>query len=264
MSNYPNNNRQLSRLPSNAYARYINGGRVNFDFISPPSLPFPPTLVGPFRNSLSKLCLNILQNERVDLDPWLWSLSESNLTLPSSIISFPRPLMQLVVFRNSMANNTNMLSRPTEQSRQQHVGLTPNEQRKALMKLRKEIFNPTPKKIIQRLGKFYRQKDSTKAYEVDDDDDYNKKCVICLEDFEPKEVVMVTPCNHMFHEDCILPWVKSNGKCPVCRSSFCGRDNESGASSTNNDSVIDNRLTNDLVPYVTSRGSSTTIEPFWF
>ncbi|MFS8023766.1 putative transcription factor C2H2 family [Helianthus anomalus] len=246
MSNHLNNTRQLSRYPSNAYARYINGSRVNFDFISPPSPPFPPTL-----------------NERVGVDPWLWSLSERNLSLPSSIISFPRPRMQLVVFRNNVANNSNMRSRPMEQSRQQHSELTPNEQRKALMKLRKEIFNPTPKKIIQRLGKFYRQKDATKAY-VEDDDDDDKKCVICLEDFEPKEVVMVTPCNHMFHEDCILPWVKSNGKCPVCRFSLCGSDEESGASSTNNDNVVNNRLPNELVSFVTSRGGSATIEPFWF
>ncbi|KAI3818920.1 hypothetical protein L1987_12741 [Smallanthus sonchifolius] len=253
MSNHDNNTRQPIRRPSNAYARYINGNRVNFDFISPPSLPFPPTL-----------------NERIAIDPWLWSLPERNLTLPSSMISFPRPRMQLVVFRNNVADNINMWSRPTEQSRQQHSELTPNEQRQALKMLKKEIFNPTPKKIIRRIGRYYKQNDATKAYgdqktdkglEEDDDD---KKCVICLEDFEAREVVMVTPCKHMFHEDCILPWVKSSGKCPVCRFSFCESNDESGASSTNEDNLVDDRLINDLVSFVTSRGSSTTMEPFWF
>ncbi|XP_076904242.1 uncharacterized protein LOC143559604 [Bidens hawaiensis] len=246
MSNHTNNTRHLSRLPSNAYARYISGTRVNFDFIPPPSLPFLPTL-----------------NESAGVDPWLWSLPERNLTLPSTMISFPRPRMQLVVFRNNVANNNNMRSRPTEQHRQQRFELTPNEQRKALKKLRGEVFNPTPKKIIQRLGRFYRQNDATKPYEEDnnDDDDDDKRCVICLEVFEPKEVVMVTPCNHMFHEDCIFPWVKSNGKCPVCRFSFCG--DESGASSTNNDNMINDQLTNGLISLVTLTGGSTTIEPSW-
>lgn len=41
---------------------------------------------------------------------------------------------------------------------------------------------------------------------------------MCLEDFEPKETVMLTPCKHMFHEECIVPWLKSKGQCPLCRS----------------------------------------------
>nr|GFC97908.1 zinc finger, RING/FYVE/PHD-type [Tanacetum cinerariifolium] len=137
--------------------------------------------------------------------------------------------------------------------------------------LKKEIYNPIPKKIIQRLGRFSRQNSAaTKAStgqknekEVDEDngDDYNK-CVICLEDFEPKEVVTVTPCNHIFHEDCILPWVKSHGRCPVCRFSFSEKTRESGASSTNNDNLVYDLLTNEMVPFVTSQGNSTAIMPF--
>lgn len=182
--------------------------------------------------------------------------------------------MQLIVFRNNVANNTNIRSRPTEQSRQQNSELTPNEQMKALNMLRKEIYNPAPKKIIRRLSMYYRQNQATKANgdhktvkkSEDDDIDDDKRCAICLENFIPKEVVMVTPCNHMFHEDCILPWVKCSGKCPVCRFVFCERNGESGTSSTNNGNVVNDRmLGNDLASFVTtSRGSSPTIDPFWF
>ncbi|KAD7117446.1 hypothetical protein E3N88_04714 [Mikania micrantha] len=161
--------------------------------------------------------------------------------------------MRLVVFRTNVPNNTNMRSRPTQPPQQQHSELTPNQQIKALKKLKKQIFNPTPKKIIKRLGRFYRQNDAAgnqktdKKLEEDDDDD-DKKCVVCLEYFEPKEAVMVTPCNHMFHEDCILPWIRSNGKCPVCRFSFC---DDSGSSSTSDGNLVDDRLTNDVLSFVT-------------
>jgi len=50
-----------------------------------------------------------------------------------------------------------------------------------------------------------------------------KDCAVCKEQFQtetedPDEQIVVTlPCNHPFHEPCILPWLKSSGTCPVCR-----------------------------------------------
>ncbi|CAI9280015.1 unnamed protein product [Lactuca saligna] len=190
MSNHNNINTQESLQPTkNAYAWY-NEDRDSFlDIISPPSRLFPHIL-----------------NERVDIDPWLWSLEDRIFTLPSSIMSFPQPQMHLVVLQNNLANHTNLRSRQTNRSRTQTQTQTQtrdsNNKTKALEKLRKEIYNRVPKKIIQRLGRFYSQKDGgetiEEAHEEDDDDD--KRCVICLEDLEAKQVVMVTPCNHTFHE----------------------------------------------------------------
>ncbi|KAJ6723552.1 ANAPHASE-PROMOTING COMPLEX SUBUNIT 11 RING-H2 FINGER PROTEIN [Salix koriyanagi] len=65
-----------------------------------------------------------------------------------------------------------------------------------------------------------------RASETEDD---GQRCAVCLEDFEPRESVMLTPCNHMFHEECIVPWVKSNGKCPVCRFVLCDHAGGSAA-----------------------------------
>ncbi|KAG6335467.1 hypothetical protein ID866_3617 [Astraeus odoratus] len=51
-----------------------------------------------------------------------------------------------------------------------------------------------------------------------------KDCAVCKEQFtlhpdDDGELIVVTlPCKHPFHEDCILPWLKSNGTCPVCTS----------------------------------------------
>ncbi|KAL4069850.1 hypothetical protein V8B97DRAFT_1918289 [Scleroderma yunnanense] len=50
-----------------------------------------------------------------------------------------------------------------------------------------------------------------------------KDCAVCKEQFtlypeDDGELIVVTlPCNHPFHQDCILPWLKSSGTCPVCR-----------------------------------------------
>jgi E3 ubiquitin-protein ligase RNF115/126 len=53
-----------------------------------------------------------------------------------------------------------------------------------------------------------------------------KDCAVCKEQFkleteDPDEQVVVSlPCQHIFHEGCILPWLKSSGTCPVCRCVF--------------------------------------------
>ncbi|KAJ9562863.1 hypothetical protein OSB04_008023 [Centaurea solstitialis] len=185
-------------------------------------------------------------NQRYGVDPWWSSFDEDGIfALLSSTIRFPPPRMRLVVFQN----DPNLRSRPREQSQRANSSLTLNEQRKAFEKLKKEIYNPTPKKIIRRLGEFYRQNEARNisGHKKQPEEDDDKKCVVCLEDFEAKEVVMVTPCNHMFHEDCIVPWVKSHGRCPVCRFSFY--EEKHGVSSTSNDV-----LTNDLVPFRTYGG----------
>jgi len=51
----------------------------------------------------------------------------------------------------------------------------------------------------------------------------DKDCAVCKEQFtlhpdDGQELIVVTlPCKHPFHEDCIVPWLKSSGTCPVCR-----------------------------------------------
>ncbi|XP_058219553.1 uncharacterized protein LOC131330074 [Rhododendron vialii] len=117
------------------------------------------------------------------------------------------------------------LQLPTQQEEESR--LSRDEQKKALNKLKKEIYNPTPKRLAKRLSLYYRDSGDATArnsrFDEKGDEEYEEKCAICLDDFEPKQLIFRTPCNHMFHEDCIVPWVKSHGQCPVCRFAICER-----------------------------------------
>ncbi|KAK8691475.1 hypothetical protein V6N13_074985 [Hibiscus sabdariffa] len=118
---------------------------------------------------------------------------------------------------------------PRTPIRQENSRLIQDEQKKVLSKLRKEIYNPIPKQMTKRLNSYYRDRNrgNEKGMEIDED---GKRCAVCLEDFEARENVMVTPCEHMFHEECILPWLKDRGDCPVCRSVISDRTNRTAAS----------------------------------
>lgn len=46
----------------------------------------------------------------------------------------------------------------------------------------------------------------------------SSSCAICQDAFKvDMESVVVLPCSHVYHEDCIGPWVKRISSCPICR-----------------------------------------------
>lgn len=92
-----------------------------------------------------------------------------------------------------------------------------NQNSVVLSKLKKERYEP-PKILPKRVSLCYRDSVANALKERErEKQERRKRCAICLEDFEPREEVMLTPCKHVFHEDCIVPWVGSKGQCPVCR-----------------------------------------------
>lgn len=42
-------------------------------------------------------------------------------------------------------------------------------------------------------------------------------CSVCSEGFKKGERIRKLPCKHIFHDDCILPWLDVNSTCPNCR-----------------------------------------------
>ncbi|KAA3487420.1 E3 ubiquitin-protein ligase RING1-like [Gossypium australe] len=45
----------------------------------------------------------------------------------------------------------------------------------------------------------------------------NVQCAICLEDIEIGNEAKEMPCEHKFHDGCIIPWLELHNSCPVCQ-----------------------------------------------
>ncbi|XP_011498739.1 PREDICTED: E3 ubiquitin-protein ligase RNF115 [Ceratosolen solmsi marchali] len=50
--------------------------------------------------------------------------------------------------------------------------------------------------------------------------DCKLQCSVCWEDFVLQEPVRELPCQHYYHESCIVPWLELHGTCPICRQSL--------------------------------------------
>lgn len=53
---------------------------------------------------------------------------------------------------------------------------------------------------------------------IEEEGEHEPGCAICLDDFEEKEMVIKLPCGHLFHKDCVFPWLtERQACCPLCK-----------------------------------------------
>ena len=57
-----------------------------------------------------------------------------------------------------------------------------------------------------------------------DDVAKSMQCSVCMEDFRVSEPVRRLPCAHLYHTDCIVPWLQMHGTCPICRKAISVAD----------------------------------------
>nr|CAD2195979.1 unnamed protein product [Meloidogyne enterolobii] len=56
----------------------------------------------------------------------------------------------------------------------------------------------------------------------------NSECSICLSDIKIGETAAeLDDCKHLFHGGCILPWLKTNKTCPLCRHDLTKKEQTS-------------------------------------
>ena len=115
--------------------------------------------------------------------------------------------------------------------------------------LLEESFNNDEKRKVRPLS--HEVRDKLGEYKVTDEDiASNLSCAICQNNFKKDDKVIRLPCGsdgHFFHkgenkEEClgIMPWLKENNTCPVCRYEF-----ESEPEPDDPDNILDEQETDD-------------------
>lgn len=69
--------------------------------------------------------------------------------------------------------------------------------------------------------------------------DSQSHCAVCKENFELKSAAREMPCNHIYHPDCILPWLAIRNSCPVCRHELPSAGDDGGGGAVVNEEEED-------------------------
>jgi len=96
------------------------------------------------------------------------------------------------------------------------------------------------------------------------EDNEDMTCTICLEPFQLGEDICFSrhlKCHHCFHSDCLIPWLKNNDDCPMCRTILIDDTGEKD-DFVDDDSIGDDdgdgfTIANGLVTFVRTRLGAT-------
>ncbi|CAH1100418.1 unnamed protein product [Psylliodes chrysocephalus] len=90
---------------------------------------------------------------------------------------------------------------------------TETENYEALLNLAEQLGEVIPRG----LSKLEIEQLVSYKYDAETHEGDQTSCVVCMCDFEARQVLRVLPCSHEFHAKCIDKWLRSNRTCPICR-----------------------------------------------
>ena len=70
---------------------------------------------------------------------------------------------------------------------------------------------PAAKNEVEKLKKYKINEEKIKEFGIEN------SCGVCKDEFNVGEECLSMPCNHYFHNNCLLPWLKERNSCPICR-----------------------------------------------
>lgn len=64
------------------------------------------------------------------------------------------------------------------------------------------------------------------------------ECIICMEEFEANDAIVMTECKHVFHKTCCQEWLLQSCTCPVCRTDITAPSGDSDNTRTSDNTLI--------------------------
>lgn len=132
--------------------------------------------------------------------------SESDSDSESDIyLLIPEPIMERLLHQLHENVTTN-----TQESR--NAEMTDEEIDNLLLQLLDDLEDDSPPPMPE------QQIQSLPTIQLNEKHEEKKlQCSVCLEDLKRKGKAKQLPCDHLYHEKCITPWLKKQSTCPNCR-----------------------------------------------
>jgi len=80
----------------------------------------------------------------------------------------------------------------------------------------KDNEKPLKRDVLAQLPRFKFSQSKEESKNNKDDD--SNKCSVCYYEYKEGDNLMVLPCFHKYHDECITGWLKTQDFCPVCRT----------------------------------------------